>query len=75
MPNNDTAESSLGRTTRNIDIGGMIGIHRASGIADMDLSGYINCAVPGQRKRKQKNTNGIPRKGRQKRNADKGLFF
>ena len=53
----------------------MIGIHRASGVADMESSGYINRAVPGQLKRKQKNTSGIPRKGRQKRNADKGLFF
>ena len=53
----------------------MIGIYRASGVADIDLSGYINRAVPGQRKRKRKSTTEIPQKSRQKRNAGKGLFF
>ena len=75
MPSNDTAESSLGRTTRNIETGGMIGVHRASGCADMDSSGYIHRDVPVQRKRKRKNTNAMQRKGRQKRSAGKGWFF
>ena len=72
MPNNDTAESSLGRTTRNIETGGMTGVHRASGCADMDSSGYIHRDVPVQRKRKRKNTNEMTQKGRQNRNAGKG---
>ena len=75
MPNNDTVESSLGHTTCNIEIGGMIEVQRSSGCTDIDSSGYINREVPVQRKRKQNITNEMQHKGRRKENAGKDWFF
>ena len=56
IPNNDLAESMIGGVGRNIEIGGMVGIHRAAGQSDMKRSGYLRRGLPVQRKRKREST-------------------
>ena len=57
----------IGGVGRNIETGGMIGIHRAAGQSDMKRSGYMQRGLHVQRKGKRKRSGN--------RTIGKGYFF
>ena len=69
MATNDLAESALGGAGRNVEVGGMIGIHRAAAPADTSKNGYLDRGMPTQRRTKQRRDDGpIQRRIKRPRN-------
>ena len=54
MPTNDLAESALGATSRNLEIGSKLSTHRAAAVSDLDRHGFIARDKRQQRNRKGK---------------------
>ena len=76
MITNDLAESALGGAGRNVEVGGMIGIHRAASTADTSKNGFMDRGMPVQRRRKRKHDDGpISRRIKSRTNDGKGMFF
>ena len=76
MVTNDLAESALGRAGRNVEAGGMIGIHRAAATADTSKNGFMACGMPVQMRQKRKRDDApIPRRIKSRTNDGKSMFF
>ena len=76
MATNDLAESALGGAGRNVEVGGMIGIHRAAAPADTSKNGYLDRGMPTQRRAKRRRDDGpIQRRIKRPRNNTRGVFF
>ena len=76
MATNDLAESALGGAGRNVEVGGMIGIHRAAAPADILKKGFLDRGIPTQRRIKRTQDDGpVQRRIKRGRGDTKGVFF
>ena len=75
MTTNDLAESGLGGVSRSIEVGGMIGIHRAASAPDMSSNGFLNRGMPTQRRAKRTRDDGPIQRHNKRRKSEKGMFF
>ena len=75
MPTNSPAESALGATARNLEIGGKLSTHRAVAVSDLKRNGFIHRGKSLQINRKRKASDGLKSNSKINSRKERGCFL